>query len=175
MDHALPFSGHENCVWPDEVLECEFFPPFSTAMSTLPIGQNTCPTNYSSQMRFADASDCSQYAQCVDGHLERRICSNGFLFDRITKMCKPYDQAECHGSKPDSFLASATTNSPCQFVRPSRDARHIRICIQIGDRNHRPATRRPPERSERSHASINSAASVNTNPRPGMSRPWLYF
>jgi hypothetical protein len=65
-------------------------------------------------MRFADPVICSQYSQCVDGHLEQRTCSNNFLFDRITKTCKPYEQAECHGNKPDSFLQT-TTISSCEL------------------------------------------------------------
>lgn len=64
-------------------------------------------------MRFADPVVCSQYIQCVDGHLEPRSCPHNFLFDRITKTCKPYDQAECHGNKPDVF--QTTTISPCKF------------------------------------------------------------
>jgi hypothetical protein len=79
------------------------------------LGQNSCPANYSSQMRFADPVTCSQYSQCVDGHLEQRACSNNFLFDRITKTCKPFEQAECHGNKPDSFLQT-TTISSCELT-----------------------------------------------------------
>ena len=86
----------ESCAWPHEVTEC----------------QNTCPANFSSQMRFADPVTCSRYVQCVDGHLEQRICPSNFLFDRITKTCKPYDQAECHGAKPDSSSTTSTTTIP---------------------------------------------------------------
>ncbi len=75
------------------------------------LGQNSCPANYSSQMRFADPAICSQYSQCVDGHLEQRTCPNNFLFDRITKTCKSYEQAECHGNKPDLFLPTTTISS----------------------------------------------------------------
>ena len=60
-------------------------------------------------MRFADPVTCSQYIQCVDGHLEQRTCSNNLLFDRLTKTCKPYDQAECHGVKPESPLGTSTS------------------------------------------------------------------
>ena len=68
-------------------------------------------------MRFADPVVCSQYIQCVDGHLEQRKCSNNLLFDRITKTCKPYKEAECHGSKPESSVVTSsstttTTTSP---------------------------------------------------------------
>ncbi|CAF2947672.1 unnamed protein product [Rotaria sp. Silwood2] len=87
-------SRLENCAWPHEVLEC----------------QNSCPANYSSQMRFAVPMVCSQYIQCVDGHLEQRTCPYNFLFDRITKTCVPYEQAECHGNKADILLT--TTISP---------------------------------------------------------------
>ncbi|CAF1128570.1 unnamed protein product [Adineta ricciae] len=83
----------ESCAWPHEVSEC----------------QNACPANYSSQMRFADPVTCSQYVQCVDGHLEQRTCSNNLLFDRITKTCKPYEQAECHGAKPEPSTGPSTT------------------------------------------------------------------
>ncbi|CAF3963307.1 unnamed protein product [Adineta steineri] len=86
-------SRLENCAWPHEVPECI----------------NACPPNYSSQMRFADPAICSQYIQCVDGSLQQRTCSNNFLFDRITKTCKPYDQAECHGDK--SELPVTQTNN----------------------------------------------------------------
>ncbi|CAF0736401.1 unnamed protein product [Adineta steineri] len=86
-------SRMESCAWPHEVTEC----------------QNSCPANYSSQMRFADPVICSQYVQCVDGHLEQRTCPNNLLFDRITKTCKPYEQAECHGAKPDSSTGTTTT------------------------------------------------------------------
>jgi len=80
------------------------------------LGQNVCPANYSSQMRFADPVVCSQYSQCVDGHLETRTCSNSLLFDRITKTCKPYEQAECHGNKPDLF-SQTTTISPSELIK----------------------------------------------------------
>ncbi|CAF3842460.1 unnamed protein product [Rotaria sordida] len=96
-------SRLENCAWPHEVPEC----------------QNSCPANYSSQMRFADPMICSQYIQCVDGHLEQRTCPYTFLFDRITKTCVPYEQAECHGNKPELLLpppppppTTTTTMSP---------------------------------------------------------------
>ncbi|CAF3190548.1 unnamed protein product [Rotaria socialis] len=89
-------SRLESCAWPHEVTEC----------------QNTCPPNYSSQMRFADPVTCPQYVQCVDGHLEQRTCPNKFLFDRITKTCKPYEQAECHGGKPDTSIGTPTTTAP---------------------------------------------------------------
>jgi hypothetical protein len=69
-------------------------------------------------MRFADPAICSQYMQCVDGHLEQRVCSNSFLFDRLTKTCKPYDQAECHGNKPDALFITSTI-SPCNDVKSS--------------------------------------------------------
>ena len=66
-------------------------------------------------MRFADPVICNQYVQCVDGHLEQRTCSNNLLFDRITKTCKPYEQAECHGSKPEpASIASTSTASTCR-------------------------------------------------------------
>ena len=82
---------------------------------SLCLGQNACPANYSSQMRFADPVICNQYVQCVDGHLEQRTCSNNLLFDRITKTCKPYEQAECHGSKPEPVsLTSTSTASTCK-------------------------------------------------------------
>ncbi|CAF3864024.1 unnamed protein product [Rotaria magnacalcarata] len=97
-------SRLENCAWPHEVPECI----------------NSCPANYSSQMRFADPAVCSQYIQCVDGHLEPRMCPQNFLFDRITKTCKPYDQAECHGSKPDVFLTTTTTTTINPY--PSQDS-----------------------------------------------------
>ena len=84
---------------------------------TFILGQNACPANYSSQMRFADPVICSQYVQCVDSHLEQRTCPNNLLFDRITKTCKPYEQAECHGAKPESASATSTTTiSPCKFL-----------------------------------------------------------
>jgi hypothetical protein len=70
-------------------------------------------------MRFADPVICTQYVQCVDGHLEQRTCPNSLLFDRLTKTCKPYEQAECHGSKPDSLstiLTTTTTISSCKFI-----------------------------------------------------------
>ena len=68
-------------------------------------------------MRFADPVTCSQYVQCVDGHLEQRTCSNNLLFDRITKTCKPYEQAECHGAKPEpSTGPSTTTISSCKLI-----------------------------------------------------------
>ena len=68
-------------------------------------------------MRFADPVTCSQYVQCVDGHLEQRTCPNNLLFDRITKTCKPYEQAECHGAKPDSSGSTSTsTTSSCKFI-----------------------------------------------------------
>ncbi len=68
-------------------------------------------------MRFADPVICSQYIQCVDGHLEQRTCPNNLLFDRITKTCKPYEQAECHGAKPDSSSTTFTTTiSSCKFI-----------------------------------------------------------
>ncbi|CAF0885813.1 unnamed protein product [Adineta ricciae] len=88
-------SRLENCAWPHEVPECH----------------NSCPPNYSSQMRFSDPVVCSKYIQCVDGSLQPRTCLNNFLFDRITKTCKPYEQAECHGDKPGS-LSTATTSDP---------------------------------------------------------------
>lgn len=69
-------------------------------------------------MRFADPVTCSQYVQCVDGHLEQRTCPNNFLFDRITKTCKPYEQAECHGAKPElSIGTSTTTITPCKSMK----------------------------------------------------------
>jgi hypothetical protein len=78
------------------------------------LGQNSCPPNYSSQMRFSDPVVCSQYVQCVDGILQQRTCSNNLFFDRITKTCKPYEQAECHGNKPDPSLT--TTSYPCKLL-----------------------------------------------------------
>jgi hypothetical protein len=78
-------------------------------------GQNACPKNYSSQMRFADPIICSHYIQCVDSHLEQRTCSNNFLFDRISKTCKAFDQAECHGNKPDHVSPMIITSTmPCK-------------------------------------------------------------
>lgn len=68
-------------------------------------------------MRFADPAACSQYVQCVDGHLEQRTCPQRSLFDRITKTCKPHEQAECHGAKPDAPIAtSTTTTQPSKFI-----------------------------------------------------------
>jgi len=114
----------ENCAWPHEVPECSFsficwllfFIDFF-----FHLGQNICPANYSSQMRFADSVVCSQYSQCVDGRLEQRTCPNNFLFDRITKTCKPYEQAECHGDKPDVSpvqiaTTTTTTAAPCKWT-----------------------------------------------------------
>ena len=72
-------------------------------------------------MRFADPVVCSQYSQCVDGHLEQRTCSNNFLFDRITKTCKPYEQAECHGDKPDGSLQITTPIPPCKQKQMTLD------------------------------------------------------
>jgi hypothetical protein len=80
------------------------------------LGQNACPANYSSQMRFADPVICTQYIQCVDGHLEQRTCSNNLLFDRLTKTCRIYEQAECHGAKPDSSSIMSTTISSRKFI-----------------------------------------------------------
>jgi hypothetical protein len=69
-------------------------------------------------MRFADPVTCTQYVQCVDGHLEQRTCPNNLLFDRLTKTCKPYEHAECHGVKPESSLDILTTTiSSCKFIR----------------------------------------------------------
>lgn len=82
---------------------------FSIIERTVRLGQNACPANHSSQMRFADSVTCSQYVQCVDGHLEQRTCPNSQLFDRITKTCKPYEQAECHGAKPEPSSITSTT------------------------------------------------------------------
>ncbi|UJR09680.1 hypothetical protein I4U23_013914 [Adineta vaga] len=92
-------SKLENCALPLEVPEC----------------QNSCPPSYSSQMRFSDPVVCSQYIQCVDGSLQPRTCLNNLFFDRITKTCKPYDQAECHGDKPGSSFIG-TTNAPCKSI-----------------------------------------------------------
>lgn len=78
------------------------------------LGQNTCPPTYSSQMRFADPIVCSRYVQCVDGHLEQRTCPSNFLFDRITKTCRPYDQAECHGAKPEHSTTTIAPTYPCK-------------------------------------------------------------
>jgi len=62
-------------------------------------------------MRFADPTVCSQYVQCVDGHLEQRICPRNLFFDRLTKTCKSHEDAECHGAKPD-LNTESTTDSP---------------------------------------------------------------
>lgn len=78
------------------------------------LGQNSCPPNYSSQMRFSDPVVCSQYIQCVDGSLQPRTCLNNFLFDRITKTCKPFEQAECHGDKPDTSFQLTTPIPSCK-------------------------------------------------------------
>jgi hypothetical protein len=108
----------ESCAWPHEVIECKSSFYYQIFCSIIELGQNSCPANFSSQMRFADPVTCSQYVQCVDGHLEQRKCSNNFLFDRITKTCKPYEQAECHGAKPDasSSVTSTTTIASCKFI-----------------------------------------------------------
>ena len=69
-------------------------------------------------MRFADPVICSQYVQCVDGHLEQRTCPNNLLFDRITKTCKSYEQAECHGAKPElSSIPSTSTIDTREWIR----------------------------------------------------------
>lgn len=67
-------------------------------------------------MRFSDPVVCSQYVQCVDGSLQPRTCLNNLLFDRITKTCKPFDQAECHGDKVGSPSVVTTSAPLCKLI-----------------------------------------------------------
>ena len=91
-------------------------------------GQNSCPANYSSQMRFADPIVCSQYIQCVDGRLEQRTCPSNLLFDRITKTCKPFGKAECHGNKPN--IPISTSVPPSKTSRTEKTSKNELKTIQ---------------------------------------------